>query len=151
MIANKYVLIIGGVVYSHDVTDPAGKLRLNPVSMSSLLIFDIPNSRWINVTAGGNIPAPRRGHSAVLSKNKICKENKKTKTLTVLIYIFFYKGHDGKNVIVFGGGVPEDSHEQLNDLFILELDTMRWTAPSIKGVPPKPRRYHKGSYAHAHK
>lgn len=67
MISNKYILIIGGVVYSHDVTDPAGKLTLNPVSMSSLLLFDIPNNRWINITAGGNIPAPRRGHSAVLS------------------------------------------------------------------------------------
>ncbi|GAA5806377.1 hypothetical protein HPULCUR_011910 [Helicostylum pulchrum] len=118
LIANKFVLIIGGVVYSHDVTDPAGKLTLNPVSMSSLLIFDISNCRWINVTAGGNIPAPRRGHSAVLS-------------------------HDGKSVIIFGGGMPEDDHGQLNDVFILELETMRWTAPSIKGVPPKPRRYHK--------
>ncbi|GAA5813767.1 hypothetical protein MFLAVUS_007254 [Mucor flavus] len=118
IIANTFVLIIGGVVYSHDVTDPAGKLTLNPVSMSSLLIFDISNSRWINVTAGGNIPAPRRGHSAVLS-------------------------HDGKSVIIFGGGMPEDDHGQLNDVFILELETMRWTAPSIKGVPPKPRRYHK--------
>lgn len=70
MIANKYILITGGVVYSHDVTDPAGQLTLNPISMSSLLLFDIPNNRWINITAGGNIPAPRRGHSAVLSKTK---------------------------------------------------------------------------------
>ncbi|GAN06340.1 kelch repeatcontaining protein [Mucor ambiguus] len=118
MISNKYILIIGGVVYSHDVTDPTGQLALNPVSMSSLLLFDIDNNRWINVNAGGNIPAPRRGHSAVLSP-------------------------DGKSVIVFGGGMPEDEHTQMNDVFILELATMRWTAPSIKGVPPKPRRYHK--------
>jgi hypothetical protein len=69
MISNKYILIIGGVVYSHDVTDPTGQLALNPVSMSSLLLFDIANNRWIQITAGGNIPAPRRGHSAVLSKN----------------------------------------------------------------------------------
>jgi hypothetical protein len=67
MIANKYILIIGGVVYSQDVTDPSGKLTLNPVSMNSLLLFDIRKSRWINITAGGNVPAPRRGHSAVLS------------------------------------------------------------------------------------
>lgn len=40
--------------------------------------------------------------------------------------------------------MPEDEHTQMNDVFILELATMRWTAPSIKGVPPKPRRYHKG-------
>jgi hypothetical protein len=68
MIANRYILIIGGVVYSHDVTDPIGQLTLNPVSMNSLLLFDITKSQWINITAGGNIPAPRRGHSAVLSK-----------------------------------------------------------------------------------
>jgi hypothetical protein len=43
--------------------------------------------------------------------------------------------------------MPEDGHGQLNDVFILELETMRWKAPSIKGVPPKPRRYHKGSNA----
>ncbi|KAK4522008.1 uncharacterized protein ATC70_004547 [Mucor velutinosus] len=119
IISNKYILIIGGVVYSHDVTDPTGQLALNPVSMSSLLLFDIDNNQWININAGGNIPAPRRGHSAVLSL-------------------------DGKSVIVFGGGMPEDEHIQMNDVFILELATMRWTAPSIKGVPPKPRRYHKG-------
>lgn len=41
--------------------------------------------------------------------------------------------------------MPEDEHTQMNDVFILELATMRWTAPSIKGVPPKPRRYHKGT------
>ncbi|KAI8643455.1 hypothetical protein BD408DRAFT_431485 [Parasitella parasitica] len=118
MISNKYILIIGGVIYSHDVTDPTGQLALNPVSMSSLLLFDIASSQWITITAGGNIPAPRRGHSAVLSL-------------------------DGKSVIVFGGGMPEDKNTQMNDVFILELSTMRWTAPSIKGVPPKPRRYHK--------
>lgn len=43
--------------------------------------------------------------------------------------------------------MPEDERTQMNDVFILELATMRWTAPSIKGVPPKPRRYHKGIYA----
>ncbi|KAI8882593.1 galactose oxidase [Backusella circina FSU 941] len=118
MISNKYILIIGGVVYSHDVTDPNNQLTLNPVSMSSLLLFDMSNNRWLNITAGGNIPAPRRGHSAVL-------------------------GLDGKSVIVFGGGTPDDDHTQLNDVFILELATMRWIAPSIKGVPPQPRKYHK--------
>lgn len=118
MILNKYILFIGGVVYSHDVTDPAGQLTLNPVSMSSLVLFDIPNMKWVNITAGGNIPAPRRGHSAVLS-------------------------NDNKSVIIFGGGTPDGGQAQLNDVFILELETMRWTAPAIKGVPPKPRKYHK--------
>jgi hypothetical protein len=55
-----------------------------------------------------------------------------------------YIGFNEKYVIVFGGGIPEDERSQLNDVFVLELSTMSWTAPSIKGVPPKPRRYHKG-------
>lgn len=57
-----------------------------------------------------------------------------------------YTGFNEKHVIIFGGGMPEDERTQLNDVFILELATMSWTAPSIKGVPPKPRRYHKGMY-----
>ncbi|KAG1051879.1 hypothetical protein G6F43_005942 [Rhizopus delemar] len=121
IIANKYILITGGVMYSPDITDPTEKLILNPVSMSSLLLFDIHNNRWHNVTAGGNIPAPRRGHSAVLSL-------------------------DGRKVIVFGGGTADGQNIQFNDVFILELSTMQWAAPSIEGVPPKPRKYHKCKY-----
>lgn len=37
-----------------------------------------------------------------------------------------------------------DETMTLNDVFILEVKTMRWTAPSIDGVPPKPRTYHQG-------
>lgn len=37
-----------------------------------------------------------------------------------------------------------DESMTLNDVFILEVKTMRWTAPSIDGVPPKPRTYHQG-------
>ncbi|KAG1169398.1 hypothetical protein G6F70_008447 [Rhizopus microsporus] len=118
IISNKYILITGGVMYSHDVANPADNLTLNPVSMSSLLLFDIQNNRWHNVTAGGNIPAPRRGHSAVLSL-------------------------DGRKIIIFGGGATDGRSTQFNDVFILELSTMQWTAPAIEGIPPKPRKYHK--------
>ena len=30
----------------------------------------------------------------------------------------------------------------MNNVFILQLDVMRWTAPSIQVDPPKPRKYH---------
>ncbi|CEG76179.1 hypothetical protein RMATCC62417_11111 [Rhizopus microsporus] len=120
IISNKYILITGGVMYSHDVANPADNLTLNPVSMSSLLLFDIQNNRWHNVTAGGNIPAPRRGHSAVLSL-------------------------DGRKIIIFGGGATDGRSAQFNDVFILELSTMQWTAPAIEGIPPKPRKYHKST------
>lgn len=41
-------------------------------------------------------------------------------------------------------GMHIDETMTLNDVFILEVKTMRWTAPSIDGVPPKPRTYHQG-------
>ena len=36
--------------------------------MNSLLKFDAASNQWQNITATGNIPAPRGGHSAVLSR-----------------------------------------------------------------------------------
>ncbi|KAL0073747.1 hypothetical protein F4703DRAFT_1947375 [Phycomyces blakesleeanus] len=118
LINGNQILIMGGMTYARNVTDPDGNFALNPVSMGTLLVYDIVSSRWSNISAGGNIPAPRRGHSAVLSS-------------------------DGLRVILFGGGRPLHSDEVFNDVFILELDTMRWTAPFIGGVPPTPRKYHK--------
>ncbi|KAI9263308.1 hypothetical protein BDA99DRAFT_437969, partial [Phascolomyces articulosus] len=119
---NGNIIIIGGLVYSRNVTDPLGQHTLNPVSMNSLLKFDAAESQWQNVTAIGNIPAPRGGHSAVLSS-------------------------DGNSIIVFGGSTIEEngSFKTLNDIFVLELATMRWSAPSVYGEPPLPRKYH---YAH---
>lgn len=55
-------------------------------------------------------------------------------------------GLDGRKVIVFGGGTADGQNIQFNDVFILELSTMQWAAPSIEGVPPKPRKYHKCKY-----
>lgn len=47
ILANGQILIIGSVVYSRNITDPSGRETLNPISMSSLMLFD---------TAGDNIP-----------------------------------------------------------------------------------------------
>ena len=38
----------------------------------------------------------------------------------------------------------ESDFKTLNDVFVLELATMRWSAPSIYGEPPLPRKYHHG-------
>lgn len=62
------ILVLGGLVYSHNATDPDEGMMLNPVSMSQLLLFDMSTGQWKSVTAGGNVPAPRKGHTAVLSK-----------------------------------------------------------------------------------
>ncbi|KAI7872914.1 hypothetical protein BDF14DRAFT_1750160 [Spinellus fusiger] len=118
LISENEILIMGGMIYSRNATDPYGKFILNAVSMGSLLLYDTTAGRWSNVSAGGNIPAPRRGHSAILSS-------------------------DGMRVILFGGGRPVlESAEAFNDVFTLELDTMSWTAPFLIGVPPSPRKYH---------
>ncbi|CDS12114.1 hypothetical protein LRAMOSA04309 [Lichtheimia ramosa] len=111
------ILIIGGLSYTRNVTDPRGNHSLNPVSMSSLLKFNAATSEWQNVTATGNIPAPRNGHSAVLR---------------------------GNHIVVFGGGTQDDDGQSklLNDIFILELSTMKWSAPSSTGISPTPRKYH---------
>ncbi|KAG2225518.1 hypothetical protein INT45_010345, partial [Circinella minor] len=121
LVPNGNIIIIGGLVYSRNITDPLGKYTLNPISMNSLLIFNAASNQWQNITATGNIPAPRGGHSAVLTS-------------------------DGSSIIIFGGSTSieheESDYKTLNDVFVLELATMRWSAPSIYGEPPLPRKYH---------
>ncbi|KAF7723108.1 Acyl-CoA-binding domain-containing protein 5 [Apophysomyces ossiformis] len=117
LIFDTHILIIGGMVYSHDVTNPNSGLTLNPISMSTLLLFDTVATTWRTITAGGNIPAPRGGHSAVLRPGN-------------------------ESVIVFGGATSDNNNTTLNDVFQLELRSMQWIAPTIAGIPPEPRKYH---------
>ncbi|KAI8079752.1 uncharacterized protein BX664DRAFT_361928 [Halteromyces radiatus] len=120
LITNQEILIMGGVVFSKNVTDPLGGQTLLPVSMNQLLLYNTATGKWKNFTAGGNIPAPRRGHSAVLHP-------------------------DNDSIIVFGGGTPDDNQVMLNDVFVLQLENLQWNSPSIIGVPPKPRKYHQAN------
>ncbi|KAG0191601.1 hypothetical protein DFQ28_011440 [Apophysomyces sp. BC1034] len=66
LIFETHILIIGGMVYTHDVTSPNSDRTLNPTSMNTLLLFDTVSATWRTITASGNVPAPRGGHSAVL-------------------------------------------------------------------------------------
>ena len=75
MLSNQHIMILGGLVFTKNVTDPTGRQTLLPVSMNQLLLYDTTNAQWKTITAGGNIPAPRRGHSAVLRKVKEMTEN----------------------------------------------------------------------------
>ncbi|ORX50498.1 galactose oxidase [Hesseltinella vesiculosa] len=123
MISNEKILIMGGVVFSKNVTDPTGSQTLLPISMNQLLVYDTARAHWETITAGGNIPAPRRGHSAVL-----------------------HQSHS--SIIIFGGESPgstENDHDMLNDVFVLRLSDFEWNSPSIYGVPPKPRIYHQAN------
>jgi hypothetical protein len=69
LVDNGKIIIIGGLTYSRNVTDPLGGQSLNPVSMADILLFEMATAKWSYLTAGGNIPAPRREHTAVLSNN----------------------------------------------------------------------------------
>ncbi|KAI8062427.1 hypothetical protein BC940DRAFT_308995 [Gongronella butleri] len=120
MLSNQHIMILGGLVFTKNVTDPIGRQTLLPVSMNQLLLYDMANAQWKTITAGGNIPAPRRGHSAVLHRGKA-------------------------SIIVFGGGTPDDDEDMLNDVFVLRLSDYEWNSPSIYGVPPKPRKYHQAN------
>lgn len=57
---------MGGMIFTKNVTDPSGTQTLLPVSMNQIMVYNTETALWKNYTAGGNIPAPRRGHSAVL-------------------------------------------------------------------------------------
>jgi hypothetical protein len=37
--------------------------------MADILLFDMATAKWTNLTAGGNVPAPRREHTAILSND----------------------------------------------------------------------------------
>ncbi|KAJ2961456.1 hypothetical protein NQZ79_g3254 [Umbelopsis isabellina] len=111
------IIITGGLTYTRNVTDPTGGNILNPVSMADILLFDPSTAKWTNLTAGGNIPAPRRDHSAVLS-------------------------HDSSSLVVFGGGDPVSDNSNMNDVFVLNLSSLLWSSPSISNLPPPPRKSH---------
>jgi hypothetical protein len=78
--------------------------------MADILLFDPSTAKWTNLTAGGNIPAPRREHSAVLStiyaSVTFCE---------CMMIDYFILGHDSSSLVVFGGGDPgkrKNSHIQ---------------------------------------
>lgn len=68
---------------------------------------------WSLAETTGEAPTPRRGHSATLLFSKL--------------YIF--------------GGVGED-RRRLNDLFVLDCETLAWSRPETSGDVPDPRDGH---------
>lgn len=78
-----------------------------------LYVLDTENFHWSRPHTKGNPPQGRSGHSAVLVNDKIV--------------IFGGGGH---------GGTP------LNDVHYLDLKTLTWIQPQIRGTPPFPRAGH---------
>ncbi|KAM5561012.1 hypothetical protein ABKV19_021900 [Rosa sericea] len=80
---------------------------------NDLHILNLMTKEWTRPECGGTPPSPRESHSATLV--------------------------DDEELVVFGGSGEGQS---LNDLHVLDLKTMRWTSPEVKGDIPVPRDSH---------
>ncbi|KAK7397114.1 hypothetical protein VNO78_18281 [Psophocarpus tetragonolobus] len=78
-------------------------------------ILDLVSKEWIRPECKGTPPSPRESHTATLV---------------------------GDERIVIFGGSGEGRANYLNDLHILDLRTMCWTSPELKGDFPVPRDSH---------
>ncbi|XP_057756380.1 uncharacterized protein LOC130975635 [Arachis stenosperma] len=78
-------------------------------------ILDLVTRVWVSPECKGTPPLPRESHTAVLV--------------------------GGYRLEIFRGS-GEGRANYLNDLHILELGTMRWTCPELKGEFPVPRDSH---------
>ncbi|KAH1195832.1 Rab9 effector protein with kelch motifs [Glycine soja] len=78
-------------------------------------ILDLVTKEWVRPECKGNPPSPRESHTATLV---------------------------GDERIVIFGGSGEGHANYLNDLHILDLRTMSWTSPELKGDLPIPRDSH---------
>ncbi|KAK3199402.1 hypothetical protein Dsin_022817 [Dipteronia sinensis] len=83
--------------------------------VNDLHILDLVSKEWIRPECRGTPPSPRESHTATLV------------------------GDD--NMVIFGGS-GEGEANYLNDLHVLDLKTMRWTSPAVKGDIPVPRDSH---------
>ncbi|CAJ1869514.1 unnamed protein product [Sphenostylis stenocarpa] len=78
-------------------------------------ILDLVTKEWVRPECKGTPPSPRESHTATLV---------------------------GDERIVIFGGSGEGHANYLNDLHILDLRTMSWTSPELKGELPVPRDSH---------
>ncbi|KAF5194047.1 Rab9 effector protein [Thalictrum thalictroides] len=83
--------------------------------VNDLHVLDLRTKEWSSPKCEGTPPPPRESHTAtVVSDDKL---------------------------VIFGGSGEGDAN-YLNDLHVLDLKTMRWTSPEIKGDIPAPRDSH---------
>ncbi|RDX79326.1 Rab9 effector protein with kelch motif, partial [Mucuna pruriens] len=78
-------------------------------------ILDLVTKEWLRPKCEGTPPSPRESHTATLV---------------------------GDEKLVIFGGSGEGDGNYLNDLHVLDLRTMRWTSPAVKGDLPLPRDSH---------
>ncbi|XP_008781141.2 uncharacterized protein LOC103700995 isoform X1 [Phoenix dactylifera] len=83
--------------------------------VNDLHILDLRTKEWSKPNCRGTPPSPRESHTA-----------------TVV----------GDDKLVIFGGSGEGEANYLNDVHILDLKSMTWTSPEVKGDPPAPRDSH---------
>ncbi|KAI8089529.1 uncharacterized protein BX664DRAFT_333243 [Halteromyces radiatus] len=85
-----------------------------------LYILDMDTLSWTKPHTFGQVPPPLRAHSCNVIEYMVGKRKS----------YFLY---------VFGGG---DGPNYFNDIYVLNVDTLTWTKPSVHGKPISPRRAH---------
>ncbi|EOY11668.1 Galactose oxidase/kelch repeat superfamily protein, putative isoform 2 [Theobroma cacao] len=83
--------------------------------VNDLHVLDLASKEWIRPQCNGAAPSPRESHTATLI---------------------------GEDKVVIFGGSGEGEANYLNDLYVLDLRTMRWTSPQVRGHIPVPRDSH---------
>ncbi|XP_022720144.1 acyl-CoA-binding domain-containing protein 4-like isoform X2 [Durio zibethinus] len=83
--------------------------------VNDLHVLDLASKEWMRAECYGVAPSPRESHTATL-----ISEDK---------------------VVIFGGS-GEGEANYLNDLHVLDLRTMRWSSPQVRGHIPVPRDSH---------
>ncbi|KAK7284429.1 hypothetical protein RJT34_19175 [Clitoria ternatea] len=85
------------------------------IKVNQIHILDLVTKEWIRPECKGSPPSPRESHTATLV---------------------------GDERLVIFGGSGEGHANYLNDLHILDLRTMTWSSPELKGDLPVPRDSH---------
>ncbi|XP_058189980.1 uncharacterized protein LOC131307481 isoform X2 [Rhododendron vialii] len=132
---------------------------------SDVIVLNLDTMAWTTLVTTGQSPGPRDSHSAVLVGHRMIvfggtNGSKKVNDLHILdLRTSEWTRPDCKGVppspreshtatligdeklVIFGGSGEGDTN-YLNDLHVLDLKTMRWSSPEIKGNSPVPRDSH---------
>lgn len=130
-----------------------------------VLCLDLEKMNWSKLATTGEKPGPRDSHSAVLVGHKMIvfggtnglKKVNDTHILDLVTKEWICPKCEGtppspreshtatlvgdERLVIFGGS-GEGEANYLNDLHVLDLRTMRWTSPTVKGDFPVPRDSH---------
>uniref|UniRef100_A0A7N0TEM7 Uncharacterized protein n=1 Tax=Kalanchoe fedtschenkoi TaxID=63787 RepID=A0A7N0TEM7_KALFE len=132
---------------------------------SDVLALNLTSKTWTTLATTGQGPGPRDSHSAVVVGHKMVvfggtDGSKKVNDLHMLDLLSkewskpacggtppsLRESHTstliGEDRLVIFGGSGEGEGNYLNDLHVLDLRSMKWSSPEVKGEIPVPRDSH---------